>query len=113
MIKTIFLRQVLEKLEEVDEKRNTKFFEIEFRTYNANNKSGGSLKILKGRLLKKNNLKGKVFNPFEHEFRTYRSRSNPNHWENLTRNIELETSGMIRKLKIRYITKFNGVEVVY
>lgn len=113
MIETIFLRQVLKELEKEDEKGNTIFHELEYRTFNDKNKFGGTLKKVTGRLLKAKKLKGKVFNPFEHEFRINRTRTNPNHWENLTRNLELKDSGLIRKVKIRYITKFNGIEVVY
>lgn len=113
MNETVFLRQVIKELEKVDSKGNSIFHEIEYRTFNTNNKSGGALKKVKARLLIKNKLKGKVFDPFENGFRLSRDRKNPNHWLNVTRNLELEKSGLIRKVKIRYITKFNGVEVVY
>ena len=113
MVKTIFLRQVLAEIEKVDALGNTQFHEIEFMTFNRNNKTGGKRTVYTARLLKENKLKGKVFNPMEHDFRSFRSRKNPNHWDNVTRNFELKTSGLIRKVIVRYITKFNGVEVAY
>jgi hypothetical protein len=113
MVKHIFLRQVLEKMKETDAKGNAISFDIEFRTYNRNNKSGGALKKYAGaKLLIGKKLKGKEFNPMEHFFREHRERKNPNHWQNKTRNLEL-VSGHKRKTIILYITKFNGVQVIY
>lgn len=108
----MFLRQVLLEIQKLESPGKAVLVEIEYRTFNSNNKSGGKLKKIKGRLLIKSEKNKKSFNPFEHEFRPTKSRKNPNHHENLTRNFELE-SGFIRKVKMRYIKKFNGVEVVY
>ncbi|MBN8565235.1 MAG: hypothetical protein J0M25_00685 [Flavobacteriales bacterium] len=112
MVQHIFLRQVLKEIEKTGPDKKPVLFEIEYRTFNSNNKSGGALKKYKGRLLVKPISKGKVFNPYEHEYRVFRARKNPNHWDNRTRNIELE-NGMIRTIKILYIIKFNGVPVAY
>ena len=57
-------------------------------------------------------MKGKPFIDAEHFYRPVRERKNPNHHENKTRNIELQ-SGQIKKLNFRLITKFNGLEVIY
>lgn len=107
------MRQVLEELEKTNAKGETFFFDIEYRMFNSNNKTGGSYKKIRAKLLKAKKLKGKVFNPYEHAFRNIRDRRNPNHWDNVTRNFELEKTGLIRKIKIRYITRINGVEVAY
>ena len=113
MVEHIFLRQVLKEMEKIGTDKKPVPFEIECRTFNTNNKSGGALKkYSNARLLVKTKSKGKVFNPYEHEYRVFRNRKNPNHWDNRTRNIEL-SNGMVRKLKILYITKFNGKPVAY
>lgn len=113
MIKRIFLRQVLEEMKKTDDKGNAIPFDIEFRTFNKNNKMGGVLKKYdNAKLLIGKKLKGKPFIDAAHFYRPVRVRKNPNHWENKTRNIEL-SGGQIKKLNILYITKFNGQEVIY
>lgn len=88
-------------------------FSIQVRTFNSQNKTGGRLvKYENATLLMKPEKKQKVFNPMEHLYRSDRVRKNPNHWDNRTRNIETE-SGQVKKIKILYITKFNGLDVVY
>jgi hypothetical protein len=113
MVKRIFLRQVLEEIKKVDANGLAVPFDIEFRTFNSQNKGGGGLKVYEGaRLLIGKKLEGKEFNPKSFFYRNERERKNPNHWQNRTRNIETP-SGQIRKLNILYITKFNGNEVIY
>lgn len=113
MVNYIFLRQVIDEMKRTDARGDAVPFDIEFRTYNKNNGSGGALKKYKGaKLLIGKKLKGKPFIEAEHFFRISKERRNPHHWDNKTRNIEL-VSGHIRKTKILYITKFNGLEVIY
>jgi hypothetical protein len=113
MVKRIFLRQVLEEIKKTDAKGEAILFDIEFRTYNRNNKMGGVLKKCNGaKLLIGKKIKGKPFIDADHFYRSVRARKNPNHFENRTRNIEL-VSGHIRKINIMYIIKFNGLEVIY
>lgn len=113
MVKHIFLRQVIELMKMTDEKGNAIPFDIEVRTFNKNNNSGGSYRIYKGaKLLIAPKLKGKKFIEADHFYRVDKLRKRPNHWENLTRNIEIKP-GSVRKIKIRYIIKFNGLEVAY
>lgn len=107
----MFLRQVLLEIQKLESPGKAVQVEIEYRTFNSNNKTGGALKKIKGRLLVKSEKNKKSFNPFEHEFRPVKSRKNPRHHENLTRNFELE-SGFIRKVKMRYVIRFNNIEVV-
>ena len=109
----IFLRQVLELMAKKDAAGNPLPFDVEVRTFNANNKMGGVLKCYKDvKLLTGKKLKGKPFIEAEHFYRVGKDRRNPNHWRNCTRNIELQ-NGQKKKVKFRYITKFNGLEVVY
>lgn len=113
MVKRIFLRQVLEEMKKVDANGEAIPFDVEFRTFNRNNKMGGVLKKFeKAKLLIGKKMKGKPFIDAEHFYRPARERKNPNHYENTTRNIEL-VSGHIRKFNFRYITKFNNLEVIY
>lgn len=113
MVKRIFLRQVLEEMKKTDASGNAVPFDIEFRTFNKNNKMGGVLKKYeRAKLLIPKKLKGKPFIDAEHFYRPVRVRKNPNHWENKTRNIEL-TGGQIKKINILLITKFNNLEVIY
>lgn len=113
MINRIFLRQVLEQIKKTDVQGNAVVFDIEFRTRNKNNNTGGILKKYeRAKLLIGTKQKGKPFIDAEHFYRAERVRKNPNHFENATRNIELE-SGRIIKFNFRYITKFNGLEVIY
>ncbi|MEN9907147.1 MAG: hypothetical protein RLZZ540_288 [Bacteroidota bacterium] len=113
MVNRIFLRQVLEEMKKTDANGNAISFDIEFRTFNRNNKMGGVLKKYQNaKLLIGKKLKGKPFIDVEHFYRPVRVRKNPNHWENKTRNIEL-TGGQIKKINILFITKFNNLEVIY
>lgn len=113
MAKHIFLRQVVAEMERVDEKGKPVQFDVDVYTYNRNNKSGGDLKKYRGvRLLITKKLEGKKFDKNTHLYRVSRDRKNPNHWDNATRNIETE-SGMVRKIKLRYIKRFNGLDMIY
>jgi len=109
----MFLRQVLEEIKKTDEKGDALPFDIEFRTYNRNNKMGGVLKRYeRAKLLIGKKLKGKPFIDAEYFYRQQRVRKNPNHFNNRTRNIELP-GGQIKKINILFITKFNNLEVIY
>lgn len=109
----MFLRQVLEEMKKTDVKGDAVPFDIEFRTFNRNNKMGGVLKKYeKAKLLIGKKLKGKPFIDAEYFYRLQRVRKNPNHFDNRTRNIEL-TGGQIKKINILFITKFNNHEVIY
>jgi hypothetical protein len=113
MVQRIFLRQVLETMKKTDTYGGSVPFDIEFRTFNNNNKMGGVLKKYENaKLLIGTKLKGRPFIDAEHFYRPVRVRKNPNHWENKTRNIEL-TGGQIKKINILFITKFNNLEVIY
>lgn len=113
MVKRMFLRQVLEEIKKTDAEGDSIPFDIEFRTYNRNNKMGGVLKRYeKAKLLIGKKLKGKPFIDAEYFYREVRVRKNPNHFDNRTRNIELP-GGQIKKINILFITKFNNHEVIY
>lgn len=86
-------------------------FDIEWRTFNKQNKMGGKLKSELGAILcmkstkKKNIVKSLQSQP------EFKDRKNPNHWNNKTRNIEL-SNGEVKTISILLITKFNGKTVI-
>jgi hypothetical protein len=105
----LFLKDVLEEMYKTDVKGKPKPFSIEFVTADTNRMTGGDLiKIEKAVLLQKNDKKI-LGSTSEAKAKT---RKNPNHWQNSTRNILLP-NGEKRKLHIRLITKFNKQPVIY
>lgn len=109
----VFLRQVVNQIKKLDSNGLPMPANIECRSFNTNNKSGGTYYSYTGiKLLVGKKLQGREFKAHEHFFREYRERKNPNHWQNATLNFET-TSGRIVKIKLRYIIKFNGLEVAY
>jgi len=114
MDKTIFLKDVLQQMELKDPDGFAVPFDIEVREFSAQNKTGGKYKVYNGaRLLvskpKKNRIPGI---PEAGVIYRDKSRKNPNHHDNQTRNIEL-ANGEIKTINIRFIIKFNGKSVNY
>ena len=108
----IFLREVLAKIRELNKEGNAIPFDIEWCTWNKQNKSGGKLKKAEGVILcmvdKKETdaVKSLQYKAENH------TRKTPNHFKNRTRNIQLR-DGSICKINILLITKFNDKSVVY
>lgn len=116
MNETIYLNEVLQIMRTPSSEGRAVKFDISYRTFNKNSKTGGKLKyhvdaklVMKEKpsekaafyaLLKKPSRKKEVF------------RKNPNHFSNKTRNIRLE-NGDITKIHIKYIITFNGKKVIY
>ncbi|CAL2105488.1 conserved hypothetical protein [Tenacibaculum sp. 190524A02b] len=94
-----------------DEHQNPIPFDIEWRTFNGQNKMGGKLIVAHGAILcmkstkKKDIIKTLKTAPIDKE------RKNPNHWKHKTRNIEL-ANGEVKKVHFILIIKFNGLTVV-
>lgn len=80
-------------------------FNIQYRTFNEQTKSGGKLKTYIGVKYLPEALKP------DNAHDNYQLKS-PNHYDNRTRNIELNT-GEIRKLKIDFIISINNIKVIY
>ena len=101
MEKTIFLKDVLTKMKQLDFSKNLVPFTIKVRQYNRQNKNGGKIKVYENVTLlqRPKKLKNEVF-------------KNHNHWENRTRNIKLPTK-KIEKIHILFIIEFNGKKVLY
>jgi hypothetical protein len=105
----IFLKAVLEEMEETDKAGQLKPFSIEFVKADRNKKTGGDIvSIEKAVILKRMNYSSTTSTAVQQSGKNKKS----NHWENSTRNILLP-NGQKRKLHIRLITKFNGQPVIY
>ena len=108
----IFLIEALAKMRGLDSRGEAVPFDVEWRTWNSQNKSGGKLKKERGAILCMANKKDTDIVKSLRYNTDKRTRKNPNHFKNRTRNIQL-SDGNIRKINILLITKFNGQMVVY
>jgi len=110
MEKTIFLSEVLKIIHLKDEEGNPVKFDVEIREFSRQNKTGGKYRVYNDAcLLTAKSVKGKSGLQKIIEDRT---KKNPRHWENRTRNIEL-ANGEIKKISTLFIIRFNGMEVLY
>lgn len=95
----MFLSEVLEKMKEDN-------FNLEMRTFNKYNKTGGKTVIYRNvELLRPPKKKGLVRLSDPTPFK------NPNHFGNRTRNIKLE-DGTIKTIHIIFIIRFNGIKII-
>lgn len=110
----ISLREVLTEIDKKDTKGNAVPFSCLVYTLNRNSKKGGRLIAYKNaKLLKGKSSKKPTLTSLEISASTLpKSKRNPNHFKNATRNIELP-NGDIKKIHIRYIDTFNGKKMVY
>lgn len=113
---TIFLNEVLEMMRTPNQEGRAVKFDISYRTFNKNSKTGGKLKyhedaklVMKEKPSDKAEIYALMKKPSE---KKEVSRKNPNHFQNKTRNIRLE-NGDIRKIHIKYIVTFNGKKVIF
>jgi hypothetical protein len=105
----IFLKDVLETMEQTDKKNQLKPFSIVFVTADRNKKTGGDIiEIERATILKRLPGEKKAAKPQANKSIT----KTPNHWDNSTRNILLP-NGQKRKIHIRLITRFNNQPVIY
>lgn len=112
MEKSIFLNDVLAQMKQKDADENAIPFDIEWRTWNKQNKMGGKLRAEKDAVLCMVSTKQKNIIDVLRSENKETERKRPNHFEHRTRNIEL-SNGTVRKINILLITKFNGQSVVY
>ena len=116
MNNTIYLNEVLEIMRTPDTEGRAVEFDISYRTFNKNSKTGGKMKhlenaklVMQEKGLDKDSVQALKFKPSEKREVT---RKNPNHFTNKTRNIRLE-NGDITKINIKFIAAFNGKKVIY
>ncbi|MGK4567843.1 hypothetical protein [Flavobacterium sp. 3HN19-14] len=88
-------------------------FDLTYRTFNTQSKSGGKLKSYSGaKYLPEKNPNAihqdnifNILNPIKTE-------RNPRHFANRTRNIEI-SDGSVRKVRIDFIITINNQQVIY
>lgn len=108
---TIPLKEVLEIIDAVDAKGNALPFDITFRSLNRNSKTGGKLYDYK-QTKKYRKVVGDNPN-YKKQVQSFTGKkTNPNHFLNRTRNLELQ-NGDIKKIHIRLIISLNGKKVIY
>ncbi len=106
MDKTIYLRDVLKEMQNLDADKNPVPFNLVVREFSSQKKTGGTLTKYIGATLMQQGKKRSLISLAEG-----REQKNPNHWENKTRNIK--AGEKIRKINILFIIEFNGLKVVY
>lgn len=109
----ISIAEISEYMDAVDAAGNPLKFDLVVRSFSRQNKTGGKLNFYNG--VQKPKPKGgqkSVLNFLKKLHSPTKARKNPNHFENRTRNIELE-NGEIRKVNLLFIIKFNGKYVIY
>jgi hypothetical protein len=85
-------------------------FSIKFITWSEREADGGELICYNSAVLANLNNSGSRI--VKDTRKPKKTRSNPNHWKNSTRNIHPENSWEIRKFNIWLMIEFNGKEVV-
>lgn len=114
---TIYLNEVLEIIRTPNKEGRAVTFDISFRTFNRNSKTGGKLKYFENAKLV---MKEKGIDPnsvyalqhFKPSEKKKVVKKNPNHYDQKTRNIRLE-NGEVKKLHYMFIETFNGKNVLY
>ena len=113
-MENISLQEVLRQMKLKDQNGNALPFNITCYTLNRNTKKGGDLKTyMNARLLIAKKQSGISMVALTKSVSILpKTRRNPNHFANATRNIELP-NGDFKKIHIRYIDTFNGKKMVY
>jgi len=110
---TITLHEVLQVLDGRDERKKPNRFDITFCTFSESKNTGGE------RITMKNTYRimGKKYDGTKVNAKPISQatleRRNPNHYKNQTRNITIDGSRQIRKVRIRLIEFFNGKKVIW
>lgn len=113
MKETISLNDALEIIDRQDKQGKSIPFDLTFRSLQRNSKSGG--KLYEYNQVKK--YRKEKFKHSEAALKTsaetsVRFKKEPNHFENRTRNLELQ-NGDIKKIHIRLMISINGKQIVY
>ena len=116
MLQTIYLQDVLIQMKTLDNEGRAPVFSIKVRTLNKYSKTGGKLLVYPTA-----KLVMKEENPNADSVTSLRfkpnpvpkTRRNPNHFENKTRNIKILPQNTMVKIGIRHIIQFNNQNVIY
>lgn len=109
----IFLNDAL-KIMQLKDKEGKPFpFDLTYRTFNSQTKQGGKLKIYTAvKHLPDANPNALPSKSIEAIFAEVKSEKKPEHFDNRTRNIELQ-NGDIKKIRIDFIISINNRKVIY
>lgn len=109
----IYLKDAL-KIMQLKDKEGKPFpFDLTYRTLNSQTKQGGKLKIYNGaKYLPEANPNAPQSKSVAAIFAADKPERNPMHFENRTRNIELQ-NGDIKKIRIDFIISINNQKVIY
>jgi hypothetical protein len=109
----IFLNDAL-KIMQLKDKEGKPFpFDLTYRTFNSQSKQGGKLKIYTAvKHLPDANPNALPSKSIEAIFAEVKSEKKPEHFDNRTRNIELQ-NGDIKKIRIDFIISINNRKVIY
>jgi hypothetical protein len=109
----IYLKDVL-KIMQLKDKEGKPFpFDLTYRTFNSQTKRGGKLKVYeKVKHLPEANPNALPSKSIEAIFAKEKAEKKPVHFENRTRNIELQ-SGELKKIRIDFIISINNQKVIY
>jgi len=109
----ISLKQGLAILNEKDEKGTLIPFDLMCRTFNATSKKGGKLKSYSGaRLLLEKNPNSIHRDTIDNILIPIKKTKNANHFQNRTRNIELNDRSVV-SIRIDFIISINNKEIIY
>lgn len=110
---TIHLKEALQIMQLKDKEGKPFPFDLTYRTFNSQTKKGGKLKVYeKVKYLPEANLNGAKSKSIEAIFAIEKSKRKPIHFENRTRNIELQ-NGDLKKIRIDFIISINNRKVIY
>lgn len=112
MIETISLRKALDIIDLKDKDGGQFPFSLSFRTLNKQSKTGGKLVSYEKAKLFKPSKSGSNNVSVDQMQAPEKSKRNPNHFLNRTRNIE-QQNGLISKIHIRLIDSINGKKIIF
>lgn len=109
----ISLKAGLEIMNKKDDRGILIPFDMTYRTFNATSKKGGKLKSYIGaKLLLEKNPNGIHKDTIENILIPIKKSKNANHFDNRTRNIELDDRSVIT-IRIDFIISINNQEIIY
>lgn len=109
----IFLKEALQIMQLKDKEGKPFPFDLTYRTFNSQTKQGGKLKTYnKVKYLPEANPNALPSKSIEAIFAEEKAEKKPMHFENRTRNIELQ-NGEIKKLRIDFIISINNQKIIY
>lgn len=109
----IYLKDALKIMQLKDREGKPFPFDITYRTFNSQTRQGGKLKTYIGaKYLPEANPNAPQSKSIQAIFSETKSEKKPSHFENRTRNIELQ-NGNIKKLRIDFIISINNRKVIY